>query len=99
MEARPRQRPTAHDMFFTAKAETGTTLSPPLPNATASIRTQDLDFDPPPHVAPVPAESIGQLMDANKAQTEARARKERVKAELMRVQKGFCEEGAEGDNY
>ncbi|PWN28001.1 LSM-domain-containing protein [Jaminaea rosea] len=59
----------------------------------------DLDNDPPPAVRPVPAESISQLMMANKEQQAQRRAREKRKAELMKEQKGFCEEGAEGDSY
>lgn len=70
------------------------------PKLSSCLLIQDLDFDPPvPSVQPVPAESIPQLIAANKAQLQARSKKEKIKAELMKTQRGFCEEGAEGDNY
>lgn len=60
----------------------------------------DLDADPPPQVRPVlAAEEMQALQREHEAGVEARKRRDQRKAEIMKAQKGFCEEGAEGDNY
>lgn len=38
-------------------------------------------------------------MAANREQQAKRRARDKRKAEVMKVEKGFCEEGAEGDSY
>ncbi|PWN20671.1 hypothetical protein BCV69DRAFT_282890 [Microstroma glucosiphilum] len=59
----------------------------------------DLDADPPPQLATVAPESIPELVKSHEEERALRRKREVRKAEVMKAQKGFCEEGAEGDNY
>jgi U6 snRNA-associated Sm-like protein LSm1 len=60
---------------------------------------QDLDADPPPQLATISPEAIPELVKSHEAEQALRRKREVRKAEVMKTQKGFCEEGAEGDNY
>lgn len=54
---------------------------------------------PPSICMPVRPEVIPQLVQARKVDREAKAAIEKRKAEILRTQHGFCEEGQEGDSY
>ncbi|KDN52199.1 Sm-like ribonucleo protein [Tilletiaria anomala UBC 951] len=62
----------------------------------------DLDREdeiPPEIAAPLPQGSIQQLLAAHAAEQEKRAKAEARKAAVLRREKGFCEQGGEGDGY
>lgn len=64
-----------------------------------STHAQDLYADPPPLLNPINPEQIQAVKAAQEKESEARKVREQRKARVMKAQKGFCEEGAEGDFY
>lgn len=62
---------------------------------------QDLDVEDEPHPAavPLPPQALPQLLEAHKADVAVRKTSDARKAEVLRREKGFCPEGAEGDTY
>lgn len=70
----------------------------PLPLLRSHPR-QDLYADPPPLLNPINPEQIEAVKAAQEKESEARKIREQRKARVMKAQKGFCEEGAEGDFY
>ncbi|CAO1624365.1 unnamed protein product [Sympodiomycopsis kandeliae] len=59
----------------------------------------DLDADPPPLLTPIHPEQIPAITEAQRQESESRKLRDQRKAKIMKAQKGFCEEGAEGDHY
>lgn len=48
---------------------------------------------------PLPPQALPQLLEAHKADVAARKTSDARKADVLRREKGFCPEGAEGDTY
>ncbi|CEH12108.1 Small Nuclear ribonucleoprotein splicing factor [Ceraceosorus bombacis] len=61
----------------------------------------DLDAEdiPNPAAVPLPPSALPQLLEAHKAEAAARKVVDNKKSEVLRRERGFCAEGAEGDGY
>ena len=60
----------------------------------------DTEDEIPPQIAsPLPPNALPQLLAAHAAEQEKKVKSEQRKAAVLKKERGFCEQGGEGDVY